>query len=394
MRKTSFKTLLRFHYSQLFVQYGAAFIFALGVLSFRLSQLMPGVTNAERNTFDASQNLTIIRNNPVNLPYKLLILTIQKVQPHNVTDLRLASVGIGIIALGVFFVVVRRWFGFWISALTTFLLLTSSWFLHITRQATPDVGQLALIVLLGFGLWLKSGRWPYFALIIGTLLIVMGLYTPGVIWLILIGIIYQRKYIKDTIADSRWLLPLGLLVFGTLLIPLIWQATQTPKILLTVLSIPSSLHAFLDIGHHLLRIPVQLFWHGPSDPSIWLPGTPLLDYMTAALALIGLYSYAQHHQLDRSRMTLSFLAAGIALVGITGSSLLGFILPSIYLLVAAGLAFMVRQWITVFPRNPFARGLMVGLILIAVSSISYYQLSHYFLAWARHPETRQTFKQY
>lgn len=391
MRKTSFTTLFRLQYSQQLLQFVAGLLLAAGVTTFRLSQLLPGINLLEQQTIGSGLTIAGIRQDPVNLPYKMLVWGMHKLNITNSSDFRYISVFIGLFVLLVFFAVVRHWFGFWISAITTFLLLTSSWFLHICRLATPDVGQLAIIVLIGYGLWIKSHKWPYIALLVGVGLTAISLYIPGLFWVMLIGIIHQRQYLAKALKKTKWLLPVATMIFLALITPLAWQLFLTPRLGLTIFGVPDSITSAYEVIKNIAVIPVRLTWHGPMDPSVWLPGTPLLDYLSSILALLGLYNFLQYRQLDRSKITMAFLLIAIILCGMTNSSLLGYLLPVIYILVASGLAFMVNQWLTVFPKNPFARGLMICLVAIAVSSVSYYQLSHYFLAWARHPETRATF---
>ncbi len=392
MRKTSFTTLFRLQYSQQIMQFIAGMLLAVGIVTFRLSQLLPGVNSLEHKTINSGRTIAAIRQDPINLPYKVAVWLAHKLDVRNPTNFRYISIAIGLFCLIVFFIVVRRWFGFWVSAVSSLMLLTSSWFLHLIRLAAPDVGQLSVMVLIGFGLWLKSHRWPYAALVVGVGLTALSLYVPGLFWIMLIGIIHQRHYIARTMKQTKWLMPLASIMLAALLAPLIWQTILSPKLALTVFGLPTSLDAAKAIFGSLVSLPSHLFWHGPNDASLWLPGTPLLDYLSAVLAVLGLYNFVQYRQLDRSKLTLGFLLAGLVLSVLTSSTLLGFLLPIVYILIASGLAFMINQWLTVFPRNPFARGLMIVLIALAVSSVSYYQLSHYFLAWARHPETRASFK--
>ncbi len=391
MRKSSFTTLFRLQYGQQLLQFLAAILLAAGIATFRLSQLLPGINSLEQQTISDGLTIAAIRDNPINAPYKALVWGLHKLNITNLSDFRYISVGIGLLLLIVFFAVVRHWFGFWISAISTFLLLTSSWFLHIIRLATPDVGQLAIIVLVGYGLWIKSHKLPYVALLFGVGLTAISFYVPGLFWVMLIGIIHQRQYISNTLKKTKWLLPVAVAMLIALITPLAWRVISEPQIAMTIFGVPDSLASALQVIKNIAVIPVRLVWHGPTDPSIWLPGTPLLDLLSAVLALLGLYNFIQYRQLDRSKITMAFLLIAIVLSGLTNSPLLGYLLPVIYVLIASGIAFMINQWLTVFPRNPFAKGLMICLIFIAVSSVSYYQLSHYFLAWARHPETRATF---
>lgn len=391
MRKTPIRLFL-VDYGQILAQYSAAAFVALGLLTFKLVELLPGVNAREIATLNSSQSLNAIRIDPINLPYKALIWASQKFSPHNILSARLTSVLIGLSVLAIFFFVVRHWFGFWVGILSTLLLLTSSWFLGLARQATPDILQVYTIILIGYGLWLRSEKFQHLALMVGVVLAGLSFYVPGLIWFIVAGVVHQRKHIQTTIADARWVTPAGLFLFGILLVPLVWGIIGDQQLIFSSLGIPSTLKGLVAVPRNIAILPYRLLWSGPTDGSFWLTGTPLLDYMTAAFATLGLFSFFNHRKLDRSKVTISSLVMATILVGLSGSVTLGFLLPIIYLLAAAGLYFMIQQWLSVFPKNPFARSLMIVLIALSVTSVGYYQLRHYFLAWPRNPNTRQYFK--
>ena len=393
MRKSQIRLFL-VDYGLILAQYLAAAFIAVGVLTFKLVELLPGISARELTALNNSQSLSTIRSNPIEMPYKVLLWVSQKISPNNILSARLISIIIGLSILVVFFFIVRYWFGFWVGILSTLMLLTSSWFLGLSRQATPDILQLYTVALIGYGLWLRSEKYQHVALIVGVVLAGLSVYIPGLIWLVIFGAIHQRKHIQTNVSDARWITPVGLLLLVVLIVPLAWGIINDQQLLRTSLGLPSTFKDLVSVPRNIAVIPYRLLWSGPPDGSFWLTRTPLLDYMTATFAILGLFSFFDNRKLDRSKITISSLVFTTLLVGFTSSMTLGYILPIVYLLAAAGLAFMIHQWLIVFPKNPFARSLMVILIALAVISVGYYQLRHYFLAWPRNPITRQYFNPY
>jgi hypothetical protein len=66
-------------------------------------------------------------------------------------------------------------------------------------------------------------------------------------------------------------------------------------------------------------------------------------------------------------------------------------MPIIYLVVAAGIAHLLNQWFSVFPRNPIARTIgwsLIGIVLVLVCS---FHLVHYFVGWPQASATHEVF---
>ena len=82
---------------------------------------------------------------------------------------------------------------------------------------------------------------------------------------------------------------------------------------------------------------------------------------------------------------------GTLLIALGGAVSLSLLIPFIYILVAAGIGFMLDQWYKVFPRNAIAQGVGMGLIVLAVAASCWYGLRHYFVAWPNAPATQQVF---
>lgn len=82
---------------------------------------------------------------------------------------------------------------------------------------------------------------------------------------------------------------------------------------------------------------------------------------------------------------------GAILIALGGSLDLSIVMPIVYLWIAAGIAYLLQQWLVVFPRNPIARGIGYGLIIIAVSLSCAYNLRAYFVAYPHDPTNQSVF---
>jgi uncharacterized protein YqhQ len=107
--------------------------------------------------------------------------------------------------------------------------------------------------------------------------------------------------------------------------------------------------------------------------------------------LLGTYFYSTHARAARTRLIV--VLAGIAwlLVGIIGLNAISLVVPVVYLLLAAGIAYILHQWLKVFPNNPIARGIGIGAIMLVVLLTSVYQTRSYFVAWRYNADTSEVF---
>lgn len=81
----------------------------------------------------------------------------------------------------------------------------------------------------------------------------------------------------------------------------------------------------------------------------------------------------------------------MSLGGVVGDAIL---LPFIYLLASIGIGRMLGNWFIVFPRNPVARNIGLGLIIGMIALVGYYHITRYFVAWPNSPETINALKKF
>lgn len=375
-----------------FVGVGLASALVVGLLVFRLGSLTPGFSQAEIDERQRASTISNLINQPLQAPHATGQYILQKVGLRGPTAMRSVSVVVGLLVVLCLFLVLRSWHGTRIALIGSLLFTTSSWFLHTARLATVDSSFMLLIGLVLCAIWLQQSKLRKSTLLATTVIVSLLLYIPGAIGLVLIGTLWQIKRIVGEMRDiSVSFMLLSLFVGVVLLTPLVIGLVQDSSQLRTWAGLPEKLPSISAMAKNVASVPVQLVARGPNDPVRWLGRLPLLDAFSTAMLVIGLYAYAQRLKLDRTKLLIGVFGLGGLLISLGGPIPIALFLPFVYIIVAAGLAYMLRQWFIIFPRNPLARNLAVGLMSIAVLLVTFYQLSHYFVAWPNAPPTKQAF---
>ena len=137
---------------------------------------------------------------------------------------------------------------------------------------------------------------------------------------------------------------------------------------------------------------MHLFIRGPQYSYLWLGKAPILDLLSLTACLAGIYYYAVRWQATRSKLLGVMFVIGFILVGIGGPVSLSILVPILYISIAMGIGFILKQWLQVFPINPLARGVGIGIVVFVVSISSIYNLRAYFIAWPHNTATQLTFR--
>lgn len=376
----------------------APLIGALLVLALLIVMLVPayGTLGQLGNAFSSAHQLGVssgkdLIRNVSFLPEKLPQYALHTSGVDDTVPFRIISALFGILAVAAFYALLKTWQTKRIALLGTLLFMTSSWFLHQSRFAEPQVLYLsALPMLLLAGTWLQDKRYDKF-LPISAAMIALCLYLPGLWLFIAIGCVIVRKDLLEAwqeVDKKRRSLIIGFFSAGIapLFFALASNVSQIPK----WLGLPSrdvfSLQLIID---NLYQLPQSLFINGPDEAIKWLVGTPILDVFTIALVILGSFSYYKGAHTLQARILALFTAVSLLLIIIGGAVGLSILIPILYLVAANGLAFLLQQWFTVFPRNPFARAFGVFCILIAVSVTVFYHVNRYYVAWPHATTTKQ-----
>ncbi|HEY5805934.1 MAG TPA: hypothetical protein VIS56_00930 [Candidatus Saccharimonadales bacterium] len=381
-------------YWQPAVFYGMLIIF-FGLLSwFRLGILTGGYSAAELAALQASDSLGHVLSDPVNAPFNLVAYLLSLLHiggDQSLLALRATSTAFGLLTLTVFYWLVRHWHGERSAILGTVVFGCSAWFLHTARLGTPDILFFLLLSFVACSVWLKQTD-NRLLLLIGFALVASLLYIPGMVWLLLIGGVWYGKNIVKLFKEHFVLMGLGSVGLLALVAPLAWAVFRSAETARAIAGLPAKGWPHItDVLQRLANVPYNLFAQGPLDPQHWLGRLPILEAFSIAMVVLGAYLYWCHRRLARTKMVATALLAGALLISLGGAVSVSILIPFVYILVAAGIGFMLDRWQTVFPRNVIAQSVGVGLISIAVIAASWYGIRHYFVAWPNAPETRQVF---
>lgn len=375
----------------------AGFLLIFMLLWFRLGSLTYGnAAPIEAAAREAAVSWRTILENPLYAPYKAVQRVVMMTGHNGITSMRLVSTLWAIGAMILFYMVARQWHSMKVAALATWLFITSSWFLHTARLATPEVmwlvSILALVVLFSPRRE-GSGNRLAFPILVAALSAI--LYVPAMAWLVLLGIIIRRKNIAEAWHASHGFFTraVSVLLGLGILAPLVWSFSKTPGLIRTWLGFSASFDTPITILKNFLSVPKQLFFSGPLDPVHWLGRVPLLSVFETFMFIIGAYFYLTHLKAARSKfiIILSLLAWGIIALG--GLASLSLLVPVVYLVLTTGIAYMLHEWLKVFPNNPLARSIGVIVIAVAILLTSIYQTRSYFVAWRYSPDTARVFTQ-
>jgi hypothetical protein len=365
------------------------------LLLYRLGSLVGGLSLGELAAASAPVGWHGIYHQPLYLPLEAVRSVVFFLfADHGQTLTRLPNVFFGLVAIASFAWLVRLWHGTRTAVLASCLFATSAWVLHVSRLASFDVLYLCAVPLL-LVTYVKLQRDNSKAMVFYGSLLIWGLllYVPGLVWLLLLNVYASRKAIAAGWRHfSRWWQRLLYLLIGIAWLPLLTNHLRQTAELKLWLGLPLQLDGPLLLLKHFVAVFWHLFVRGPLYPELWLGQAPMFDIFALVACVIGIYFYARHLQVTRSRLLAGFFLIGALLVALGGPVGLSLLVPLVYLLAATGIAYLMREWLQTFPVNPLARGLGISLIVIAVALSCTYNLRAYFVAWPHNRVTETVFR--
>lgn len=368
------------------------FILAICILTFRLGTLNKGASLSEINyiqSLSTGKNLLI---DPAFLVHKLPSYLVFKLGFHSIAMFRLVSVLFATITVASGFVFLKRAYTTRVATMGAGLLLISAWMLHVGRSATPEASFLLLLPLLLVASWLHTTTRHYHSLIILSLVVLISFYIPG-FWILTATIfILERKSIWAAVTSVPWWFRvICAVILLTGLMPLVWAMAQNPNIALAITGLPQRIPDIRSLIKNLQHIPQNLFIFGPPDPSRWLGRLPILDLFSSAMLVLGVYSMRYHIRQRDTAILFGSSVIVVLLVTVGGLTNITALIPLLYIFIGAGMAFMLQQWMVVFPKNPFARTLATTLMSVTILLVAYLHVNHYFIAWPQTPATKHAF---
>lgn len=362
----------------------------------RLSSLI-GPSAVERLTIETLASLGAIANNPMLLAYKLPASLLMQLSNDPLLAGRLAAVGLAMVSGLLFYMLVRRWHGQLIGAMTSVLFLASSWMLHTGRYAAGyGVFIVTILTLLNAVVWTANSkdRPPGKTLLVYAIISSLALFTPGGLWFALAAAIISRLQLRKLMQAVSTTYRIAAIAIPAAAIALLTTAcVRNTEIIRQSLGLPSQFPDIITLGKQAVFSVSGLLVRGPATTEVWLSHTPILDIAASGLLLLGLIFYVRHRNSSRTTLLATFSVLGGLLISLNGAPAMGYVVPIAYLLVGAGLAYLLQQWKRVFPRNPIANAAALMTLTILVSCIVSFHLQRYFIAWRYSPDTTEAYRQ-
>jgi 4-amino-4-deoxy-L-arabinose transferase-like glycosyltransferase len=359
-----------------------------------IETLLPGYSAAEVSTAQSIGSFSHILSNPVNAPYNLVAYIFNSILDNALLSTRLTSVVFGVIMIGLLYIGTRHWYAPRTAFLATTLFACSAWFLHLARFGTPEILLPFSILLLAVSsYWIANAERSKLSYFAAMLAVGITIYTPGMIWLVAIGVYVRRKDIrllKRRLPTSyRVALYASIALF--IIAPIIFSIFKRSHGIFELLGLPSALPTITQFLKNLAEVPLTLFAWSSENPQMTLGNLPLLDSFAIIMVPLGLYFYFKFRTLLRVKLLLAASVICWILIGLGGPVTIAVLLPITYIIVAAGIALLLSQWLVVFPRNPFAKSVGIILITLVVALSCIYNLRSYFTAWPNNAQTKAEF---
>lgn len=371
-------------------------ITVLGIVFFlyiwRLGSFTPGLSASEQAAINASSSLHDIRVNPINAPHKLVQLVLRHVGSSDAFWMRLASVLFAIAFLIVLFLLLRKWFGNFIGALGTLLFVSVPWVILLGRSANSDVMFFSpLLVIFAYSLLSRSNKnlWAWFGLMLS---LAIAIYTPGILWFILLSLVFGYKRILALLSKMSSHVAVGGMVFLILLLtPLVYGLYQDTTLAKTLLALPDKWPNAMEIIKSAVWAVVSLAAKTRFHVDYNIGRLPLLNAAQVVLALMGLYAMSKKARAQLCQIGI-LIFIGIALSAINNNPVvLSVCLPAVIILATAGLRFLSVRWFKVFPLNPLPRALAIALICLVVTFNLAYSVRYALAAWPHTADTRKIY---
>lgn len=350
----------------------------------RLSSQTTGIGPKEYASRQISQSSAYVFDHGINAPYYLLQHGLVKgLRHHQTLGLRLSSALTGLLVLVALYSLLRNWFGRNTALCALVIFASTPWLVLSARTGGPDIMYFWTIVMLAiFYKWLKSGKKIRYWWIILCLAVVIGLYTPGIIWLGLAAALLLRSVITAHLKRiSRTYLIGGLLVGLLLLVPLVQALVAEPSRLKQLFLIPANWPGIAEPAKSIGWSLSALVWRLRAPIDISIDRLAIFNILQVVLALFGIYA------LGGRAKKLTYSLAGILLFAVLAAGLnhnpylLSLGLLAVAVFMSAGLRFLYIEWRRIFPLNPFAKALALGLILVVVATHLLFALRFNLVAW-------------
>lgn len=364
----------------------------IGVIAF-LSRIPSGAAEAEHLTAQSARSLSAIFDNPINAPYKFAVY-LATLLSSSILAVRSMSILFFFGTSVALYYTLLHWHTRNAAGLTTVVFATNSIVLAVGRLGTPLVAVFGWFIFASMLLWQVHGRSN--KVVPGLLLLGVAalMYTPGAPWFFGLFLFFYWGRLKSAFHSvKRTSIITGIVAGFVTIIPLLLGFVRNPDTAIEWLLLPSTIN-FRDILTSILEVPAGYIYKMPENALLNVSTLPVFDLASGFLFLIGLNAYRKKLQLDRTRLMIAVALVGV-IIGALGQTTTAIVLllPFAFSMIAAGIEFLLDEWNSVFPKNPFARSFGVTVIAAVILFGAYYQLTRFLVVWPQTNETRQTYDQ-
>lgn len=319
----------------------------------------------------------------INLPYHLLQAAIFKLFGISILTIKLPSLLLALAAALGLIMLLRRWYKPSIAVMASLIAISTSQFIFIAQQGTPDLLYIfwpIALLLLGTQIT-RAHKFRFLWKILFAVAAALSLYTPLSVYpLLAIALaIILHPHLRAIIRRlSKARLAIISVIFVVILTPLLYFVIQDTTMIISLLALPTTEPAVLMQNFSTLVSQYGLFW----QPSNGINLTPLYGLGTSLIITIGLYRLVRTRQTTRSYLIIIWLLCLLPVLLLNPTLSAVTFVPSV-LILAAGLTSLIGYWYRLFPHNPYAR--LAGLIPIAIlvgtliaSGLSRYAYSYHY----------------
>lgn len=364
-------TLYRLRY---ILGYGLLGLLFVGAVIIASVYTPGGLTQAEIDNLETTISMPDSGYAVTNLPFHLMQLASLSLFGVSIFSIKLPAILLSIVASVAIFFLLRRWFKSNVAVLSMLIMTTTGQYIYIAQSATSHILYItftALILLFASLTIQKASRqllWKIgLALSVG-----LSWYTPYFIYitlgLLIVALIHPhtRHHIFKKRERPNWFIASA--VFIAAIAPLAYLYATNQSLITSLIGYES---LSVDIVGNLKTLLMTFFWVEPVV--VYGQILPILDFSSVALILLGVMVLFRQSYTSRSYMIVAWLLLTLPVV-LFRPHLVSIISIPLFILLALGVETLLSEWYKLFPKNPYARGaglvLLVGLIgIMTISGI-------------------------
>ncbi len=303
----------------------------------------------------------------INLPYHLLQKASMSLLGVSIFTIKLPSIILALFSAIGIIILLRRWYKPGIGVLASLIAITTGQFIFIAQDGTPGILYVfwSICLLLFADLIARQKKFRMLYKISFCILAGLSLYTPLSLYMIiaLIVAVFLHPHLRFIIKQlSKPQIIVSLIFAFILIIPLIAAVIISPKLILTLLGIPTT---WPNWATNFATLGAEYF--GFSKPGGATLMTPFFELGSMILIVFGALYNIRTRAAAKSYV-IAFWTISLIPFIILDPSLTSITFVPLVLLLASGIRTLLARWYILFPRNPYARigGLVPVTILVIV----------------------------